>query len=589
MQSICHLSRRWHQQFCRSPSFISHQGCLRQWQSIRQYRARPNPGRAHKTAKPTHTGDFVVREYEQYGSDSSTRAPVDPDEDLEQEEDLRQELKRLQAELNEMKQGPFGPKSELMQSLPQDERAELLKILEAEGGQRKIEELLADEELDLDEDGEEEFAPEEEDYEEEDDDEEDGDEDNKAIVQDPLSVTLRVPAQHKVYVKNFNDYLLLAQNEVDQFPHHLDLWKCYLRCQQHIPAFSKFVNEDVWDFLWKSQTVHFPRPKQIVMLAKDMIGADVTLDTPQTLDYISALHETGDTATAIEVWEHTKPRDTLKDEHASEFWEAGVEIYAAVGRPKKAQDIASAAFEKKIVDTDAWVPVIEAWANSKKPSAGSSLWACYLRLKQQQAKKAANGDSSTSRLPLPVMGQISSALLNSGRRDMAVSVFKDMLTSDAHKQFDSAHVYTHLLDQLQGADKSEVSESIINRIGLAALTSFPGRFKNKFFFGAWIKWLLGEGKSDDAALVVELMLEHGIRPDAKHLNGIIGAWIREGSSTTRDRAEEMAWAMIHSRINQVKSRSPQLPSTPTPIDSSAPYSNSQRLPRFLQRNIPRHH
>ena len=531
-----------------------------------------------------------MREYDQDGSDASTRRPTDLEEDdlQPQVEDIRQQIKRLEEEMNEMKQGPFGPNSEFMQSLPKDQRAELLKSLEAEGTPAAIENLLQEDDGieyvgdELGEFGEEDPFDEEAEYEDEDEDE---DED---AIEEPLSVTLRVPPQHRKYVKEFNDALLLAQNEIDHFPHHLDLLKWYLRCQQHIPSFSHFVDEDVWDFLWKSQTVYFPRPKQIVMLAKDMMTAGIELNIPQTLEYIDALHETGDTATAIQKWEENKSEVELDDEAAGRFWETGVKIYAAVGRPRKAQDIASTAYKNRVLGVEAWVPVIQSWANSKKDSAGSSLWSCYLRLKKQHAEIAAkDGKATSQRLPTEILGHISSALLNSGRGEMAMSVFKDMLTSDANEKFDSAQVYANTLDRLQGVDKTEVSESIINRIGLAALTAFPGRYKNKFFFGAWIKWLIGEGKLDDAALVVELMQEYGIRPDAKHLNGIIGAWLREGSPAARERAEQMAWAMIHARIGQVRSRSPSFPKgTSITNENENPYSNARRLPRFLQRNIP---
>ncbi len=530
----------------------------------------------------------MVREYDQDGSDSSTRRPTELEAEQAdpEEEDIRAQIKRLEDELNLMKQGPFGPNSEFMQSLPKDERAQLLKALEAEGSQSEIEKLLEeDDEVEYigDELGEGEtengvYGEEEEDVEEE-------GEDN--VVEEPLAVTLRFPSQHKKYVKEFNDALLLAQNEIHRFSYHLDLWKWYLRCQQHIPSFSHFVDEDVWDFLWNSQTVYFPRPKQIVMLAKDMLSAGIKLDVPQTLDYIDALHMTGDTVTAIQAWEDTKHDVRPHDEAAGRFWASGITIYAAVGRPRKAQDIASNAYKSGALGVEAWIPVIQSWANSKKASAGSSLWACYLRLKQQHSEMAAKDRMAPShRLPTQILGQISSALLNSGRQDMAISVFKDILASDANEQFDSAQVYANTLNRLQGVDKVEVSESIINRIGLAALTSFPGRFKNKFFFGAWIKWLIGEGKVNDAALVVELMQEYGIRPDAKHLNGVVGAWLREGSSSARDRAEQMAWAMIHARIAQVKSRTLPSSSSTTVVNEQNPYSNFPRLPRFLQRNVP---
>ena len=94
----------------------------------------------------------------------------------------------------------------------------------------------------------------------------------------------------------------------------------------------------------------------------------------------------------------------------------------------------------------------------------------------------------------------------------------------------------------------------INRISLTGLTILPKSFQNKFFYGKWMKKLIGMGAVDAAAKVIDLMYERGVKPDAKHLNGIIGAWLRDGSVKAKEAGEKMAWAMIFERLKFVNAR-----------------------------------
>jgi hypothetical protein len=594
------------------------------------------PPEATMQAKPSHTDGFVVREYDQWGNDPSTRMPLDGDldEDRLEEAGVRGEMEQLQKELNQMKQGPFAADSDFMRSLPEAERAELLKALAAEDDESQAElknifdsmdeglqqavgqsedespdfskllSSLSEEEADdllrelqnpgsLDDDGllsddainiDDNFDESLEGLDEEPVLSDDATDDALGE-QVPLMVTLRVPQNHKVYVKAFNGALSQAQNDPRKPSYHVDLWKAYLRCKQNIPTFLSFIDADVWDFLWKSLAEYLPRPQNVVALAKDMLENDIDFDISQTIDYINALQVTNDAATALKVWEDARAQVRVKSKEAARFWQTGINVYAAADRPKKAQNIAIAAFEKNLIDVQGWLPVFEAWTKSDKPSAPHSLWACYLRLKERYAERATREGLPSQQLPLELLGEISSALLQKGRRDMSLAVFKDMVVSKTTQPFDSLQIYAKAMSDLK-SDKADVNETSITEIGLTALTAFPDRYKNKFFFGSWIKWLIGEGKADEAGLVVELMQEYGIRADARHLNGIIGAWLRGGTHDAKQRAEQMAWAMIHTRVEQVASRTDHIREDNSLFDEKHPYSDRSRIPDFLQRNIP---
>ena len=578
MQSVCRLSRRWHQQFCLSPSFASHQVCLTRWQTVRPYRQRAgrNPPTSrpavakHEIATPTlDTGDLVVREYEQDERDPTQRRPVNPEDEpiAHEEQTVKEQLERLEDELRAMRRGAFAPENAFMQSLPKDEREVLLREVEALGGTSTLDELVTDEDLESDP----------------------AQEDGELAAGKAPEVTLRIPAKHKVYVKQFNNALKDVKDEPGTTAKHLQLWKWYLRCQQNVPNFSHFVSEDVWDLLWDSQMTTYARTRHIVVLARDMIGAEHGLGTAQLLDYIEALEKTGETASALSDWEGEKERASgIEDRQlATRFWATGVHLYAALGRPNKAEETALMALDNDLLDASVFVDVIDAWAKSQKPNAGAKVWSCYLRLKKRypsvtSGATAATGSETT--IPVATLGHLSSTLLNNDRQDMALAVFRDMLAAHTRKGDDSVQVFSRLVENVRGFDNASPSEDNVSQVGLKALVALPSRFKNKYFFGAWIKWLIGDGKVNDAALVVELMQELAVKPDARHLNGMIGAWMRDSSSASRERAEQMAWGMIHARVEQAISSNAA--AGVVQLMDRNPYADKRRLPRFLQRKMP---
>jgi len=135
--------------------------------------------------------------------------------------------------------------------------------------------------------------------------------------------------------------------------------------------------------------------------------------------------------------------------------------------------------------------------------------------------------------------------------------------------------------------QSHVSQgSDINKINLTALGSLPFKWQNKFFYASWIKKLLGEGHTEYASKVVELMFERGLRPDAIHLNGLIGAYMRSGDSELQRQGEELGWSMIQKRLELVSQRREGVPfvdlTTITETDDGKPI----RIPLNMSKPLP---
>jgi hypothetical protein len=570
MRGLCRLSTRWHQQFFRTANLTGHRQCLCQFQPlpIREYRSGGRGKRGELKVTPVKR-DVIVREYDQLGKDASTRTLSDPRTDIQQDEAaLVAKINELEKELAIMKEGPFGPNSELIQAVPEEYRAQVLKELE-EAGLTNIDEGDILKGLQID------------DIPDEDDTFDEQHQEGESSPQQP-AVTLRIPRSQKAYVKKFNHALDIVGKNEDNLAAHLVLWQWYLRCQQHVANFSTVVPDDVWQVLWKSVLNRAYRPKHVEVLAKDMQAADIDLDEKHKVAYIEALIAENYSGQALSYWEKEQAWFEKESKLAAKYWFLGSLLYASLGRPKKAQQIAFKALtDGTVTDGQILVPVISAWANSKDSRASENVWTCYLRLRSLM------GDH----MNINLYQKLSSVLLESGRPDMALAVFKDMITSQEQAADDSADIYRRLVDHFKEVQSRAVTEETINRIGLSALTVFPKRFHNKFFFGSWIKMLIGRGEIDAAATVVELMYERGVKLDAKHLNGIVGAWLRDGSPSSRRKAENLAWSMIIARVDLVKRRRIPIDEPPaagpelgTSVQTTE--TNTRNLPAFLRRASP---
>ena len=86
-----------------------------------------------------------MREYEQLGKDASTRTLADPRTEINRDEAaLVAKINELEEELAIMKEGPFGPNSALVQAVPDEYRAQVLRELEEAGLLKLVEEDITE-------------------------------------------------------------------------------------------------------------------------------------------------------------------------------------------------------------------------------------------------------------------------------------------------------------------------------------------------------------------------------------------------------------------------------------------------------------
>ncbi|MCJ1242864.1 hypothetical protein MMC30_000059 [Trapelia coarctata] len=357
------------------------------------------------------------------------------------------------------------------------------------------------------------------------------------------------PRWHEVKLQDFMKCLAGAAIDPSNLGAAQSLWRSYISCKHSIPRFFQVIPDGAWDVLWesqhKAQRASRDTARHLGSLLDDMLQCQRPLTPTQTLVYIEWLYTERRYAEAIRTWWQHEPRLRKIDETAEYFEDLCVRIYAAAGNPQKAQDLAFGFLTSRDkAGARILTPVIKAWAKLGDDTSIQNAWAAYLRL------RIILGSSIT----LEDYNHIATCFLDIGRADMALAVFKDLMLAGQNSQYDSTELYKTSLGLLDELRSQSVDVQDLTKVSLTALTVLPRRFQNRFFFASWLKQLLGMGKIGSAFSVLELMIERGVNPDPKHLNGIMAALIRSGKTRDEDKAVQMGLAMIEERLKAVSRR-----------------------------------
>lgn len=391
-----------------------------------------------------------------------------------------------------------------------------------------------------------------------------------------LEIRWRLPLEQETYLRTLNENMLKASSELSNQELRKSLWMSYIRCKAFLPPFLHLVPRKSWDVLWGTQQGTTPDDphwgRHLLTIAEDMKGVGVEMSVYQKILIIEALQSENLQERAIAQWQELKEHLGDDTQASAEHELLGVRLFASQGDPEKAEKIALDHLDsEKQSEPQILLPILNAWVERGDDVGIQHAWALYLRFRTLVGSNITMNDYDN----------ISIAFLNVGRTDIALAVFKDMMLTGQSTDEGSLELYKKSLSIMGRAQSSAVIVEDLNRISLTGLIALPRKFQNKFFYGSWLKKLIGMGNTDAAAQVIELMYERGVKPDSKHLNGIVGAWFREGSMSERDRAETMAWAMIHERLDFVSAR--QRGQTPR---SSRPRTDSGlTVPQHLRRTV----
>ena len=385
-----------------------------------------------------------------------------------------------------------------------------------------------------------------------------------------LEIRWELPKDQSTYLRNLNEKIYQASSKLPSPLENRDvrkkLWQAYARCKAFLPPFFHLIPDRAWEVLFASQEIGLlngdPHWAQSVTLTEDKLKAGKQLNKYERMLYLWALRNEGRQEEAISQWRELKSHLGDDEEAIDRYELLGVQLFASNGDPEKAEKISSSFLRKgPQKESRILIPIIEAWAQRGDDVGFKHAWVLYLQLRERLGANITMDDYDNVIL----------SFLNSGRADLGLAIFKDMMLSGQKSDQGSIELHKKSLGFVNKIDPSVITVHTLNKIALTGLTTLPKRFQNKFFFGKWISKLISIGATDAAASVIELMYERGVRPDSKHLNGIIGAWLRSGTDRNREKAAQMAWAMVYERIDLVKKRqkagkveSPKVPDSRPP-------------------------
>ncbi|KAI0972552.1 hypothetical protein F4678DRAFT_428490 [Xylaria arbuscula] len=293
------------------------------------------------------------------------------------------------------------------------------------------------------------------------------------------------------------------------------LWKAYSAARTTLSGRWHTVPAPTWDVLWQTlsaeHTFNTNRMSYIFALAKDLQQSGTALRPDQQILALEAIFVDGWESEAIE--NHRRLVPTLGTNPATfvPFWQLGLQMHCRVGNLERAERIAKTILESPYETDPRFIqPLIKLCAQT--PAAVENGFQLYRDLRASLGKAMTIEDYDT----------IVSYFLASGNTEYALYVFVDMMKSGS--------------------------------IDLVGARQYPPTIANPFFFGKWLKRLIGGGDLEGALNVIRFMGSQGIPPRTIHVNGLIGAWLRSGAADDAQKAEDVAWEMINTRIQFVELR-----------------------------------
>lgn len=407
---------------------------------------------------------------------------------------------------------------------------------------------------------------------------------HEADVTDGLNVSLDMPPLTVPLLKKFNTALRDAALSPGSVVRRKDLWRWYGRARYSIPALPSMIPQKAWRLLWDIQSVESPtnpeRLHHMQQLLRDMAAVDMEIMPDQPLALIETLLSLGKFEEAMGSWQHAYDSTLQPSENLLTL---GVRLFSRNNRLEKAQNIIMQLFERYPKhDPRIIVPLLTAHLRAGKDELA---FGCYVLMSQKLGEDMNMEDYDV----------VSLTFLEHGKKDFALAVFRDMMLRGPDKQVSEEFLgasgqneaYEKVYERMERLTDGTMDPAEVNAISLKALGALPVAWQNKYFFGSWLKKLLGMRQLEAATKVVELMYERGIEPDAKHINGLIGGFFRSGIKELQDRGEQMAWKMIQQRLESTyKRRCEKRGETAEEAPSVHDTEDGVELPAYLTRPVP---
>ena len=520
-------------------------------QTLQELRIRPNNiSELNNTDDADHGEEPVINWFEQLSAGSAPRRVAAPEDTIFKEETellrvLKQEMADADRDLHQMnKDAPLRMLEPYTKHLDPEQKQRLQETMEAKNAQKtqRVHAL-------------------------------------KQMIP-RLQVHCALPIEKKPYLQRFNKNIELSLLHFNDPPTQKKLWKSFIRLRGFLPDSLHHLSTPTWNLLHRTQVMAAARgdsrwATRIISLVNEMRRFGQGLRPDQSIQLIEAFRAENRYREAAA--QCNELQQLCKDDKGllKELDLLRVHICTSQGDLKTAEQLAlrylssGYASEARIL-----IPIIDACVKEGDEQSIKHAWELYVHFQIVIRSEIAPEDFDT----------ISFSFLSVGRVDLALSVFKDMMLCGMESKESSVSIYQGLT--LPNNPGDDILSTVLDAGGipLTTLSAFPSAMLNKFFFGKWLKRLLNQDQADAAAAVVGFMTSKGVKPDAKCVNGIIGAWLRSTNDSNQARAEQMAWALINRRLARVKrSHRSSLYASVNKVNLG---QRSTTSPSYLERRMP---
>lgn len=308
---------------------------------------------------------------------------------------------------------------------------------------------------------------------------------------------------------------LLRKNELDH-RHISKLWAYFTQAKSILTDPQRLVPKSAWNDLWTILSWESDRnPKRMAYirgLCHTMRAHGTELSDQQQLLQIESAFSEGYESVATENWKRLRPTLGSSPSCAMAFWELGVRLWAQVGDIERAERACQAVLDRASPSTPAdsrvLLHLIKAYASTSDLADAEKGFRLYRRMRDLAAEL-------DRPMEIEDYDDAISIFLTTGHTDYAMYTFTDMIYSGT--------------------------------VNLYGKKKLPSPVKNSFFFGKWLKRLIGARDLDGAYKVLVYMQDNGVMAASVQVNGLIGAWLRSRTEENRKKAELLAWSMIRAR------------------------------------------
>lgn len=362
----------------------------------------------------------------------------------------------------------------------------------------------------------------------------DGGEDDEVVIEIPrivygqpgIDMSKSKIEKTNSHIANFNKWLTKALESIQKdkkltSQYITRIWSYFGMLMPVLIKPGVVVPTVVWQALWKIFSWEGPvnpsRMAHVHGLAKFMSRVGVPLTDEQQLLAVEAAFVDGDPTGALNTWRRLVSTFDNKGMTTMAYWELGVRLWSEHGDIQRAERASKALLHRASPSTpaDSRVLLHLIRVYCKWPGTADKGFQLYRRMRDL-AKKMEKP------MEIDDYDNVISVFLVAGHTDYAMFAFTDMM-------FDGT-------------------------VDLYGKAKLPTGLKNQFFFGKWLKRLIGAGDLDGAHNVLIFMQKNGVMAASVQVNGLLGAWLRSGTPENRQKAEKLALSMVQSRRNFVDLR-----------------------------------